>query len=372
MNRSDRWLSILLRTAPLALFLWMVRSLLLPVALGALVALMLHPWKRKIARRWPRLEKPAAIGLTVGTLVLVVIPFGLVAVRVVISVQAFLGSGLGQIVGRIQDFAARHFSGIAGRLGLPVERLRTGAVDAVQRIAGSIGDFAGDVASALPGQLVAAFLFVLALYFALRDGTAAVRWVLRLVPFPTHDTDELFESVRRTVHGTLVGQLAVSALQGGLTILALYIFGVPGALMFGILAMLLSVLPLVGTIPVTLGAVIYLIAAGRFGAAAGMGVAALVIGVSDNVVRPWIQSVDTQMHPLVTLLAIFGGIELMGWSGVFLGPVIAAIALWALKLYAHDHSHPTPGDPTTTVTTVTPAASTTPATTTVTKVTPAG
>lgn len=38
----------------------------------------------------------------------------------------------------------------------------------------------------------------------------------------------------------------------------------------------------------------------------GMGVAAIVIGVSDNVIRPWVQSVDTRMHPLVTLLALFG------------------------------------------------------------------
>ncbi len=344
MNRNDRWLSILLRTAPLVLFLWMVRSLLLPVALGALVALMLHPWNRRIAKRWPRLEKPAAVGLTMGTLVLVVIPFGLVAVRAGLSVQVFLASGLGQIAARVQDFSARHFSGIADRLGLPVERLRTGAIDIAQRIAGSIGDFAGGVASALPGQLVSAFLFVLALYFALRDGAAAVRWALRLVPLPAHDTDELFESIRKTVHGTLVGQLAVSALQGGLTIIALYAFQVPGALMFGILAMLLSVLPLVGTMPVTLGASIYLIASGRFGAAAGMAVAAGVIGVSDNVIRPWVQSVDTRMHPLVTLLAIFGGIELMGWAGVFLGPVVAAVALWALNMYSNEHGQPPPAD----------------------------
>lgn len=341
-NRNDRWLSVLLRGAPFVLFLWMIRSLLVPVALGAIFALILYPLKRRIVRKWPKLEGAASIGLTVGAVVLVVIPFGLVAVRVVVSVQAFLSGGLGQITGRMQDFATRHFSGIAEALSLPVERLRTGAIDAAQRIAGAIGDFAGNVATSLPGQIVDVFLFVLALYFSLRDGAAAIRWVLRLLPFATRDTDQLFDSIRRTVHGALVGQLVVSLVQGGMTILALYIFKVPGALMFGILAMLLSVLPLVGTMPVTLGATIYLLASGRTGAAVGMGVAAVVIGVSDNVIRPWVQSVDTRMHPLVTLLALFGGIELMGWTGVFLGPVIAAMATWAIALYAHDHQRPLP------------------------------
>jgi predicted PurR-regulated permease PerM len=337
MARADRRLSVVLRAAPLLLFLWMVRSLLVPVALGALFAMLLDPLRRRIEKRWPRLAGLTPLGLTVGAIVLVVIPFSLLAVRVVASVQGFLAGGLGQIADRVQVFAARHFSGLADDLHLPVDRLRGGAVDLAQRIASAVGNVAGGVASSLPGQIVDVFLFVLALYFFLRDGAAAVRWILRLMPFSAHDTDELFESIRRTVHGALVGQLAVSLVQGGLTLLALYLFEVPGALMFGMIATLLSVLPLVGTMPVTFGAVIYLLSAGRLGAAAGMAVAAAVIGLSDNVIRPWVQSTDTRMHPLVTLLAIFGGLELLGWAGVFLGPVIAVMARWTVDLYAQKH-----------------------------------
>lgn len=336
-NRNDRWLAAILRAAPLLLFLWMVRSLLIPVALGALFALLLNPLRRRFVARWPRRARYAPIVLTVGSLVLVVIPFGLVAVRVVLSVQGFLAGGLGQIVEKLQAFGATHFSGLAERFDLPVERLRAGAIDVAQRVAASVGNFAGGVASSLPGQFIDVFLFVLALYFFLRDGVAAVRWALRLLPFSAHDTDELFESIQKTVHGALLGQLVVSAVQGGLTIIALYAFQVPGALMFGIIAMVLSVLPLIGTMPVTLGAVVYLLASGRTGAAIGMGVAAALIGLSDNVIRPWVQSTDTRMHPLVTLLAIFGGIELFGPAGVFLGPVIAVAALWTVDLYAGDH-----------------------------------
>lgn len=340
MNGHERWVAAILRVAPLVLFLWMVRSLLIPVALGALFAMLLHPLKGRLARKWPRFAGAAPLVLTVGALVLVVIPFAVLAARVVISVQGFLAGGFGEIVGRMQHFASRHFSGIAERLDLPVERIQRGVVDLAQQVAGSIGNFAGSVAAALPGQMIGLFLFVLALYFLLRDGRVAVRWMARLLPFPTHDTDELFESIRKAVHGALVGQLVTSLVQGGLTIAALYIFRVPGALMFGLIATLLSILPLVGTTPVTVGAALYLLASGRIGAAIGMAIAALVIGGSDNVIRPWVQSTDTQMHPLVTLLAIFGGIELMGPAGVFLGPVIAVMAMWTLDLYAHDHAPP--------------------------------
>lgn len=337
MNGQDRWLSAGLRAAPLVLFVYMARSLVSAVALGALFALILDPLQKRIAARWPRLGKHAPVVLTIGAIVLVVIPFVLIAARVVVSAQTFLAGGVMDIVGRLQEFAARHFSGLAERLNLPVESLRDNAMALAQRVGGSVAGFASGVATSLPGQVVDLLLFVLALFYFLRDGDRFARWLVRLSPFPAHDTDELFASIRATVHGAIVGQLATSAVQGGLTLIALYAFGIPGALMFGILAMLLSVLPLVGTMPVTVGAAIYLLASGRFGAAAGMVAAAAIIGVSDNVVRPWVQSTNTRMHPLVTLLSIFGGIELLGAAGVFLGPVIAATAIWTIDLYTGAH-----------------------------------
>lgn len=336
-SRKERWLSTALRAAPLILFVWMARPFLTVIALGALFALILDPLKRRLARRSPRLARQAPLLLTIGAVVLVVIPFVLIAARVVVSAQAFLAGGLGDILGRLQELTAGRFSGLALRLDLPVESLRAGAVSLAQRIAASVADFASGVASALPGQIVELFLFVLALFYFLRDGGALLRWMMRLSPFPEHDTDRLFDSVRRTVHGAIVGQLATSGVQGGLTLIALYAFRIPGALMFGIIAMLLSVVPLVGTAPVTVGAAVYLFASGRPGAAVGMSVAAIAIGLSDNVVRPWVQSTNTRMHPLVTLLSIFGGIEVLGAAGVFLGPVIAAMAIWTIGLYAGAH-----------------------------------
>ncbi|MEZ4315427.1 MAG: AI-2E family transporter [Polyangiaceae bacterium] len=345
MSRNERWISVVLRVAPLLLFLWMVRDLLVPVALAALFALLLHPLQARMTRWWPRLAKPAPLMLTAGVIVLVVIPFALLVARVVVSVQSFLAGGLADVAERLQAFAARHFSGVAERLHLPVERLRGGAMDLAQHLAATIGNMVSGMAAGVPGLVIGLFLFVLSLFYFLRDGAAAVRWIWRLLPFAQRDTGELFESIRATVHGALVGQIATSAVQGSLTVAALYIFGVPGALLFGLIATLLSVVPLVGTTPVTIGAVIYLLSAGRVGAAIGMGIAAIVIGMSDNVVRPWVQSSGTRMHPLVTLLAIFGGIALLGWAGVFLGPVIAAMALWTVDLYAIDHDVPPRSSP---------------------------
>ena len=83
----------------------------------------------------------------------------------------------------------------------------------------------------------------------------------------------------------------------------------------------------------TAGATLYLFAAGNPVSGIVMGVAGVLIGLSDNIVRPWAQGSQDNMHPLVALLAIFGGLKVFGFAGVFIGPVVAACALWGLDVY---------------------------------------
>jgi predicted PurR-regulated permease PerM len=336
--RTEDRLSLALRAALPLFFLWMIRDELVPIVLAALFAMLLAPVRARLARRLGRFGRFSSAIVTIATIVGVVIPFVFIAARVAISINTFVSGGLTDVLGKLQAFGAQHLS-FVGNL-VPVEKLRDAAVSMAQRIGTAVAGFAAGVASELPGQIVDLFLFVLALYYFLRDGARLVRWLASLSPFGAADTEALFASIRETVHGAIFGQLATSAVQGGLTTLALWIFHVPGALLFGLIATLLSVVPMVGTTPVTVGAAIYLFAAGRPAAALGMAVAAGVIGVSDNLVRPWVQSVQTKMHPLLTLLGIFGGIGVFGAAGVFLGPVVAAVAVWAIELHARLHGHP--------------------------------
>lgn len=353
MERNDRRLSIALRGALLLAFFWMVRDELVPLALGGLFALLLAPVHRKLQARLGTRARHASLILTVAVVFGVVIPFVLVAARVVVSINDFLARGLPDVVAKLQTFWTDYLAGVADRLPFPVTSLRDSATSLAQKLGGTVAATAGGFATALPGQVVALFLFVLSLYYFLRDGAALVRWLMQLLPFEEKETEKLFASIKETVHGSIFGQLATSAVQGGLTMLALWILKVPGVLLFGILAMLLSVLPMVGTTPVTVGATIYLFAAGKPWQALSMGIAAVVIGVSDNVVRPWVQSARTQMHPLVTLAAIFGGLDVFGAAGVFIGPVIAAMAIWTLEFFARLHKdrearevpEPTDGEP---------------------------
>lgn len=334
MAPDERWLGVVVRGALLALFAWTVRGELVPVALAAVVAVLLRPVVASLERAGGRVASTAPLAVTLGALVLGVAPLALVAGKIAVSTNAFLSSGLGGALDRVGEFVAARTSGVSGLLGVDPSRVRGAVGTLVQRAGVVVADVAGSLATALPGQVVGLFLFGVALYYLLRDGPALVRLVVLVSPFRDEDTGTLLASVRQTLQGAVLGQLATSVVQGVLTTLALAVLGVPGALLFGVLATVLSVLPMIGTTPVTIGAVVYLFADGRPGRALAMVAAAVIIGLSDNVVRPLVQSTRGGLHPLLGLLAIFGGLDVFGPAGVFLGPVVAVLAQWTVATHA--------------------------------------
>lgn len=331
---SDRFLAVILRALFLGLFLWMVHWLLMPIVLGGLLALILYPLEKKIAPKLGRLGRFTPALLTVGAMILGVIPFIFFGIKAVSTVSQFLAHDWDPTFKKAQGFFSDNLGGLLERFHIETGSLRDHAESLAKNVGGSTAGWIGGVARGLPSRIIDVFLFLLALFFFLRDGRALIRWLFKLSPFPREDTQELFTSIQDTVNGAILGMLVTAAIQGALTLLALYIFGIPGAFVLGIIATVLAIIPMIGTTPITFGAAIFLFVSGKIGAGIGMTIAACVIGVSDNVIRPWVQSSRGEMHPLIVLLAIFGGIEAFGTSGIFIGPVIAAMALWIIDTYA--------------------------------------
>jgi predicted PurR-regulated permease PerM len=60
-----------------------------------------------------------------------------------------------------------------------------------------------------------------------------------------------------------------------------------------------------------------------------------VVGFSDYVIRPRLVG-DEAMPAVLTFIALFGGLEVMGLPGLIVGPVVMALAVAVLRLYAHE------------------------------------
>lgn len=185
--------------------------------------------------------------------------------------------------------------------------------------------------------LLFGFLIMLAtLFVLLRDGDAIRQIVVDMLPMPEADTKDILETLRSTAYAAIVGGLATSAIQGTLGGLAFFATGVSSPVLWGFVMGVLSLLPVGGSAFVWAPVAAYFLATGSpvsgwFLVVFGV----VVIGSSDNLLRPWLirKAGAAGVHPLLLFFGVFSGIGLFGASGIVFGPLLAAFVLSVIRIY---------------------------------------
>ena len=182
----------------------------------------------------------------------------------------------------------------------------------------------------------AVFYFVLmifTLYYFFKDGERVVDKIKRLMPLRPERVDSTLYQLRDVIQATMYGGVVVALLQGVLGGIMFAAVGISSPIFWGAIMAFLAIIPFVGAFIVYMPAGIILIIGGSL--AKGIVVIAigsLVISQTDNVVRPWLISGRTEMHPLMLFFSILGGIALFGLLGLVMGPLIAAVFVTLIKV----------------------------------------
>lgn len=316
---------------------WLAHPFATGLLLGALMGFTLQPLHARLAL-WSRRPTLSSIALVVAA--------GLV---ILTAVVAFASAFVSQAV--TFSVAAREqlkpggalttwvevITGWLARLGLSpealVERVRAGAGD----IAAGSASLAGTVASVTLDSLLGLFFALLTMHVILAHWTRIVTTMVDASPLRREDTRSLLEEFRVVGRTTLSGTVVTGLVQGTLAGVGYWMFGVPRPLFLAVATALASLVPVVGTLLVWVPAGLYLLAAGAFGAAIlelAWG-ALVVVGFSDYVIRPRLVG-EEGMPAILTFLALFGGLEVMGLPGLIAGPVIMALAVAVLRIYARE------------------------------------
>lgn len=175
------------------------------------------------------------------------------------------------------------------------------------------------------------------LFFLLRDGGELSRKIAKAVPLAGEYKDALFEKIAVVVRAMVKGTILVAIVQGFLGGLIFWALGIHAAVLWGVVMAFLSLLPAVGASIVWFPVAIYLIATGAI--AKGlvlMAFGAGVIGLVDNLLRPYLVGKDTALPDYVVLISTLGGIALLGLNGLVVGPLVAALflAVWDIAARA--------------------------------------
>jgi predicted PurR-regulated permease PerM len=188
--------------------------------------------------------------------------------------------------------------------------------------------------------VVAFFVMLYIVFFLFRDGERLTRGIQRSIPLQPLHTERLLRQFATVVRATVKGNIVVALVQGALGGIAFAVLGVPGAVLWGAVMALFSLLPAVGAVLVWGPVAAWFFFNGQLLQGVGLTIwGALVIGLVDNVLRPILVGKDTRMPDYLVLVATLGGIVVFGLNGFVIGPVIAAMFLVSWEMLATVRQH---------------------------------
>lgn len=181
------------------------------------------------------------------------------------------------------------------------------------------------IVGGLPKALVSIIIILLATYFGLSGGREMVEFLRTRSPFSYENTQMLFKNVRNACHSSIVASAIAGLLQAIILVVTSLLVTVPYVWVVGLASFLLSFIPMIGTSPLTASVCLYLLLKGEAMRAVLFLIGGMVAGISDNVVRPYVLQGSARIPALAGLVFTFGAIGILGFSGLFLGPVVAGL-----------------------------------------------
>lgn len=185
------------------------------------------------------------------------------------------------------------------------------------------------------------------LFFFLKDGARLVEMSFRSIPLDNHMKYRLFARFAAVARATVKGTILVAIAQGVLGGIAFYAAGIEASVLWGSLMAFLSLIPAVGTALIWVPAAIYLFATGMLIKGLLLTIwFVVVVGLSDNVLRPLLVGKDIRMPDWLILITTLGGLSIYGINGFVIGPMIAAlfVTCWNFFYQADNEKRRKSGD----------------------------
>ena len=330
---------VLLVAAISITFVMMVRAFLLTILLAAIFTGLTYPLFARLARRLGGRSGLAAI---VTILVLVTL--------VVAPLLAVLAAGANEAL-RVTETIRPQLEQVVERPGEFNRRLRVlPGYHYIEPYRAQIFSKAGELLAGASAFMFAAlsattratamFVFHLVIllytmYFFLTGGPRLLVGVVGYLPLKEADKQRMLDQFVSVTRATLKGTILIGVAQGVLGGLAFLAVGIDGAVFWGTIMTVLSIIPGIGSALIWLPASIILMVTGEVWR--GVALAAfggVVIGSVDNLLRPMLVGRDTQMHELMIFFSTLGGLMMFGVMGFIVGPILAALFMTVWQMFA--------------------------------------
>lgn len=335
--------------AGLAYLVWrIVTPLWQPLLWATLLGSLLAPVNSRLAARLGGRARLASAITTTLTVVLFLLPVAVIAGAVAAQAAQLLHE-LNDRAPQAADASALDLARVPwladplewlGRhAGISITQVQDWLVAAGKHVLQFLASSGGAFVLGALGTLVSFLLMLFVLFFVLRDGPALAQKVVRMLPIEERMRGRLWQHLREVTRAVFMGIGVTALVQGALVGVGFWIAGLPSALVFGVLAALFALVPLVGTVIVWGPGALYLASQGDYGHAIFLTLwGTFAVGMVDNFLRPLLISGRAEVPTLAVFIGVMGGLQAFGFIGLFVGPIVLGllVALFRFQSDAAD------------------------------------
>jgi predicted PurR-regulated permease PerM len=210
--------------------------------------------------------------------------------------------------------------------------------DLTQELANQFFDMLQNILKGIPNVALSIFVTVFSCYYFLKHGKDIYKFFSEMIPLSEGRYKQILSRFDDLSRGMLMGQIVVGLVQGSLAWLGFFCLGVPNPVLWGSLTAVISIIPLLGAVIIWLPIVLYLFIVGTITGVYWKAIVLLlygtfVVSTIDNILKPKIVGERANIHPLIILFGILGGIQLFGIPGILIGPLVLTIFDLVVEIY---------------------------------------
>lgn len=343
-NFPDIFFLILILLVTFA-FMGLIKGFIMSVFWAVVFAILFANTYNKTLKRTSGKENLAATLTLLYILLIVIIPLAITAFLVINQASEYyqtINQSEINIQERLATFRERFpvNEQLLAQFGVNIEEVEANIQGFITGGLQIVANRAIGLTQNVFGFFINFFLMLYILYFFIRDGRRLVEDLIWALPIGDEREWMLLRQFSTVSRATVKGSLVVALVQGGIGGLLFWAVGIPAAFIWGVIMVLLSLLP-IGSALIWLPAAIILIVEGEVTRGIiVIAVGALFIGLIDNLLRPRLVGQDTKLPDYLVLLSTLGGLAWFGLSGFVIGPVVAALFVSCWKIMGVEYGGP--------------------------------
>jgi predicted PurR-regulated permease PerM len=338
INKNNaKYFIVIILIILLALAFLIIRPYLIPVLTSIILAYIFYPLYAWLNKKTKNKNLSAAI-VSILIILLILIPVSLVILQISKEAQvSYILIKQKVVTGNIFDSACKSDSLYCSTMRSLRSFMRRPTTqyyvdNGLKKVTVFIAESAFNFLVSLPKRILDIFITFFMIFFLLKDGKHIVKRIEHFSPIKKKNKEKVFNQLQEVTRAIIYGIFVISLLEGVLGAITFKLFGVSSPILWGIVMFLLAFLPMVGAGLIWIPAALFNLYNNEIWSGIGIVIGGIIISAIDIFLKPKVIGDKAQIHPVLVLLGVLGGLSLFSFTGVIIGPLILVLSITFIQI----------------------------------------